>query len=103
MNDNGAFDFGVRVKEERTKLGMTQKELGKAIDIGEDSIACYETFRYPPVDRLKRLARVLHVSVDYLLGMETTPKINVSDLSDEERTVIYAFVKTFIDKNSRGE
>lgn len=45
MNGNDAFDFGMRVKEERTKLGMTQKELGKAIDVGEDSIACYETLQ----------------------------------------------------------
>lgn len=45
-----------------------------------------------------KLARALHVTPDYLLGVEDAPVIRLDNLTDHEKRLMYDFVKTFIDK-----
>ena len=97
--DKDAYDLGMRVKELRLSFGWTQKELAAIVGTGTESIAGYERkYRYPPVDRLMKLARALHVTPDYLLGVEDAPVIRLDNLTDHEKRLMYDFVKTFIDK-----
>lgn len=97
--DKEAYDFGIRLKALRSKYGLTQKDLAEIIGTGVESIAGYErNYRYPPVERLMKLARVLHVTPDYLLGIEDAPVIRLDNLTDHEKELMYDFAKTFIDK-----
>ena len=62
--------FGNRLKGLREEKGITQKQLGKVINISDRVIGYYESNDRFPKDEiiLKRLADYFDVSVDYLVG-----------------------------------
>lgn len=56
---------GKRIKEERTKLKMTQKELGDIIGVQHNTISAYEMGRNAPEQNaIFKIAEALDVSVD---------------------------------------
>ena len=83
-------DFGKRVKELRQKAGLTQQQLAERILVSKAAISNYELYeRNPSPEILIKLARVFHVSTDYLLGIdEKTQVLDVSDLTDEDIEVL---------------
>lgn len=64
--------FGQRLREARTRAGLTQAKLARAADFSEGSISKYERgqLRYALPRRIRRLATALNVSTDWLLGAE---------------------------------
>lgn len=62
--------FGDRLKELREEKGITQKSLGKMINVSDRVIGYYESNdRFPKDEKtLKALADYFDVSVDYLIG-----------------------------------
>ena len=83
-------DFGKRVKELRQRAGLTQQQLAERILVSKASISNYELYeRNPSPEILIKLARVFHVSTDYLLGVEEKIQVlDVSDLTDEDVEVL---------------
>ncbi len=78
-------DFGDKMKSLRTAAGFTQDTLARRLGVTKTVISYYERReRYPSPDVLVRLARVFHVSTDYLLGISHRQTIDVSDLSEED-------------------
>ena len=64
---------------------MTQKELAVKLGVTKSVVSYYElSERYPSPEVLIRLTGIFHVSSDYLLGIERTKTIDVSDLDDDE-------------------
>lgn len=60
--------LGERIALLRSKLGWSQAELARRLNISPSAVGMYEQGRRePPVDILVSLARVLGVSMDYLL------------------------------------
>lgn len=99
--DCETYDFGLRIKALRQKLNWTQEELGRRIGVKKETISNYENnIKSPSLERLKRLAKALHISVDYLLGIDKVPTIKLYDMTPEEESVLYEFIKTFIDRKS---
>lgn len=77
--------IGKRLKELRIKRGMSQQELGTAIEVTKVSICGYENgTRLPNLEKLVKLAEVLQTTTDYLLGRE------ISIIDKEDRTYIGA-------------
>lgn len=67
----------LRLKQLRTKRKMSQSELGKIIGVSPSTIGMYEQERrIPEVNTLKKLASFFNVSIDYLLGSDTTIPTN---------------------------
>ena len=63
--------FNKRLREMRMKRGFTQQKLADTLNIALRSYQCYETgTRTPCYDLLIRLADVLDVSLDYLMGRD---------------------------------
>lgn len=63
--------LGIRIKEKRKSLGLTQQQLGDLVKVTKVSICCYENgTRTPNLDTLLDIADVLGVDVDYLLGRD---------------------------------
>lgn len=61
--------FGHRLREARTKRGITQLQLAEKAGITRWAISLYEHDRgYPQVLTLTYIADALDVSTDYLLG-----------------------------------
>lgn len=67
-------EFPSRLRETRDKRSFTQAELGKQAGLPSTTISHFESgSRKPSFDNLRRLAKVLGVSTDYLMGIVDTP------------------------------
>ena len=88
------MDFGRRLREIRLTAGFTQKQLADEIHVSKGTISNYETEeRQPSPAILKDIAKTLHVSTDYLLGMEeSTQTLDISGLTAEEVQFLYSAV-----------
>jgi transcriptional regulator with XRE-family HTH domain len=63
--------FGERLRQLRKAKGLTQKQLGEAAGMGERAVQKYEAGTDIPImDNLARLADVLDLSLDELVGRE---------------------------------
>jgi len=70
--------FTQRLKSKREALGLTQKQLATAIGISERGYQHYESasdFKPPSSVLLFAISETLDISVDYLLGRTTNPKV----------------------------
>ena len=69
--------IGIRIKILRNSLGLTQKQLGTHLGLGESTISQYENEnRTPDYETLNHIADFFDVSTDYLLG-----RTNIQTLS----------------------
>ncbi|NVJ84830.1 MAG: helix-turn-helix transcriptional regulator [Algoriphagus sp.] len=60
-----------RIKEFRVKLGLTQEELAKKVNVRRETIVFLEKNKYNPSLRLAfDLAQILNVSVEDLFSFE---------------------------------
>ncbi len=89
-------DFSTKIKKLRLERNMTQSQLAERLGISKAMISAYETdIRFPSHDILIRLARIFHVSVDYLLCLEEERRINVDGLSEKQIELIANLVEEF--------
>ena len=92
-------DFGKKLKELRKQAGMTQQQLADKLGITKSVVSYYElSERTPSPEVLKDLALIFRVSADYLLGIERSKTIDVSDLSDEDINLLLATVEALRSK-----
>lgn len=82
-------NFGTILKKLRIQSNLTQKQLAERIGVTKSVVSYYESQeRYPSPDILVKIAKVFHVTTDYLLGIDTKKTINVSELSPEDISFI---------------
>ena len=61
--------FSELLSELRQEAGLTQRELARALHLGNSTISNYETgAHYPDIEKICLFADYFDVSVDYLLG-----------------------------------
>jgi len=93
-------DFGSKLKELRRQAGWTQQQLANKLGVTKSVISYYELQeRIPSPDVLVDLAKTFHVTTDYLLGLEHNKMIDVSDLSDEDISLLLMTINTLRSKN----
>lgn len=64
--------FNENLKDARLKKNLSQKEVAEKIGVAKSTYSLYESGnREPNVDTIKKIADVLNVSADQLLGLET--------------------------------
>ncbi|WP_129408057.1 helix-turn-helix domain-containing protein [Marinitoga lauensis] len=69
--------FGERLKELRKLKKITQKELATKCETSQSLISEYEkNLKQPTAEMIKKIAIVLDVSADYLLGLSDIPTLN---------------------------
>ena len=67
----------MRLKELRTKKGVSQLRLATELNTTQNTISRYETGeREPGIDELIKIADYFNVSVDYLIGRTEDPKFD---------------------------
>lgn len=65
--------FGARLKEARERQGLSQAQLADRAEMQPSAIAHFEANRRKPsFDNVRRLAKALGISSDYLLGVQAT-------------------------------
>ena len=75
--------LGERIKEARLRKRLTQKQLAKLLNVTDATVNRYEkNVRKPDAEMLKRIAEILGVSVDYLLGTEEKHETIAAHRSD---------------------
>lgn len=64
------MEIWLKIKGRRTELGLTLKEVAKALGVSESTVQRYETseIRNMGIDKVEALARVLKVAPEYLMG-----------------------------------
>ncbi|MGN0629983.1 MAG: helix-turn-helix domain-containing protein [Ruminococcus sp.] len=74
--------LGEKLKELRSKNGLTQIAFAEIFNISSGTIAMWETGkRTPDIEMIKRIAEYFGVSVDYLVGHEM-PNNNIELQAD---------------------
>ena len=87
-------DFGNTLKTLRLKNNMTQAQLAQKLGLTKSVISAYETgLRLPSYDILIHIAKIYHVSTDYLLGLERKQEIDLSGLPEEEIDALLNLIK----------
>lgn len=93
-------EFGEKLRRLRTEKNLTQKQLAAMIGVKNSVISFYELGdRIPSPEVIKKLAAALHVSADYLLGIDRQPTLNVSGLSESDLSLVRALVDALREKN----
>lgn len=92
-------NFGEKVKKLRHEKDLTQQQLAELLGVAVSAISSYESGnRYPSYEVLISLARIFHVSTDYLLGLEKLKAVDVSGLDDNEIKVILQMIDVLREK-----
>ena len=100
------MEFSERLKELRRQVGLTQVEVAEKLGISQPAYASWERgVKKPTQENLVKIAQVLNVSVDYLVGnseekvdeldnIELLFRMNSRGLTEEEKA---AFKKELIE------
>lgn len=87
-------DFSGKLKVLRISKRLTQEQLAERLGITKSLISAYETgIRSPSLDVLVKLARLLGVTTDFLLGIEKRKMLDVSNLTQNQVDIIYALIE----------
>lgn len=85
-----------KIREQRSKLGYSQRELARQLDVSPSVVSGYETGeRTPSVEVLLSLAGLFRCSTDYLLGKEGGKAATVLDaegLSQQQVQLVIALL-----------
>ena len=82
-------NMGEKLKALRLGKNLTQKQIADRIGLAISAVSSYESgSRYPSYDVLIKLARIFHVSTDYLLGIADNRNIDVTGLAEDEINII---------------
>ncbi|WP_455161147.1 helix-turn-helix domain-containing protein [Streptococcus timonensis] len=110
------MEFSERLKELRKQAHLTQVELAKRLGIGQSSYADWERGKKNPTqENLIKLAQILNVSVDYLVGnsdeentnkeledIELLFRMNSKGLTDEEKEIFKKELIEFMENRKKA-
>ena len=95
-------EFGDKLRQLRKEKNLTQKQLADLIGVKNSVISFYElNERVPSPEVVKKLAVALHVSADFLLGIEKGESIDVSGLNSNDKMLIRSLVDSLREKNKK--
>ena len=68
-----------RIRELRKQKKITQKELAGHLEIADSTLSYWEQGKYEPdLNSLRRLSKFFKVSIDYIIGEDTSDDTEVS-------------------------
>lgn len=74
--------LGQHINELRLSLGWSQVQLAEKLNISKQTVSNWENDNIQPsIEMLVRIAKLFHVSTDYLLDLDSARTINVDGLS----------------------
>lgn len=76
--------LGQRIHEQRQALGWSQVELARRLSVAKQTVSNWENDNIQPsIEMLIRLAKLFGVTTDYLLGLDSTPRLDIDGLPTE--------------------
>ena len=93
------FTLADKIRQLREQSGYTQAELARKMKLTRSSINGWEMgLAIPSTPIIVELAKLFHVSTDYLLGLDSTATLNISGLSEKEVAVLCDLIQCFQSK-----
>lgn len=90
------FSLADKIKSLREQAGITQSELARSMALTRSSINAWEMgLSVPSTQYIVELAKLFHVSTDYLLGMEQSAVLYVDYLTEKEVSVLVDLIACF--------
>lgn len=88
------IDFSQRLKQLRLDKHLTQAQVASRIGVTSSMVSSYETdIRLPSYEVLIKIANLFGVTVDYLLCRQERRYLDISELNDEEATIVCGMVE----------
>lgn len=85
-----------RIKELREKAGFSQAQLAKRLDVTRSSVNAWEMgLSTPTTQYVVALAKLFHVSTDYLLGLEPELTLSLERYTQEEISLLFGLLNYF--------
>jgi transcriptional regulator with XRE-family HTH domain len=86
--------FATRLREARERQGLNQAQLAQRAEMQPSAIAHFEANRRKPsFENVRRLAKALDVSSDYLLGVKTAMAFRNEDkLTKDDRDYVQGLI-----------
>ena len=76
--------LGQRIREMRSACGWSQVDLAKKLSVTKQTVSNWENDNIQPsIEMLVRLSDVFGVNTDYLLGLDSIPRLSVEGLPQE--------------------
>lgn len=73
--------LGQSINELRIAMGWSQVQLAEKLSISKQTVSNWENENIQPsIEMLVRIAKLFHISTDYLLGLDNAQTINVEGL-----------------------
>ena len=97
--------FGLRLKELRANLKLTQREMAEKVGITPATLSAYENgTNQPSFSACYQIATSLDVSLDWLCGIKNSSKSNVySDLSEAFEHMVKLFQMFLVSNVERDD
>lgn len=85
-----------KIKTLRETNNLTQSALAKKLNVTRSSVNAWEMgISVPSTSLIVDIARLFHVSTDYLLGIDSTSSLDLSGLNEREIMLVYELVEYF--------
>lgn len=95
--------IGDTIRALRERAGYSQAELSRKLSVTRSSVNAWESgLSAPTAAYIIELAKLFHVSSDFILGLDTSKQINLSGLTEQEIHILYSLLDYF-DKTKREE
>jgi len=107
------MEFSERLKDLRKQAGLTQVDVAERLGVSQPAYASWERgIKKPTQENLVKIAQVLNVSVDYLVGnseertdeldnIELLFRINSKGLTEEEKEVFKKELIEFMEERKK--
>lgn len=108
------MEFSDRLKDLRRQAGLTQVDVAEKLGISQPAYASWERgVKKPTQENLVKIAQILNVSVDYLVGnseekldeldnIELLFRMNSKGLTEEEKAVFKKELIEFMDERRKA-
>ena len=107
------MEFSERLKDLRKQAGLTQVDVAEKLGISQPAYASWERgVKKPTQENLVKIAQILNVSVDYLVGnseektdeldnIELLFRMNSNGLTDEEKEIFKKELIEFMEERKK--
>lgn len=93
-----------RIKKLRCDSDISQAELARRLGVTRSSVNAWELgISMPTIQYVIEMARLWHVTSDYLLGLSNRQSLSLSGLGDEERKLLYSMLNYFKTHGTRKQ
>lgn len=84
------------IKNLREDAGFSQSQLAKKLDVTRSSVNAWEMgLSTPTTHYIVELAKLFHVSTDYILGLDKKRTIILDGYSEEQIELLYKLINYF--------